>query len=243
MAANVTRLQLRTLARIYCDERPDSTAGFLTPTEFNTLIDLEIRSLYDKLVKAGGHDYYETQASITTVSGTRSYTFASMTPSASAFFRMRRVQLEWGTRDFEEVGDYKKKNEELELLNYGTWSRGTPKGYRVIGAGIKFSPAPSAATVVRITYIPAFTTLASDGATFDGVNGWHDLVALNVAMKVRKIQNIDSSDLRETRDEVQQRIEEMAAERAAEEPAHVVDVHPESEFYYRRDRLWGLPRP
>jgi hypothetical protein len=242
MADNVTLGDVRALARIYADERPETSNGFLTPAEFNTLINLEIRSFYDKLVKAGGHDYYETTASFTVVAGTHTYAFASMTPAATSFYRMRRVQLEWGARDVEEVGDFKKKQEELDLINFASWGRLTPKGYRVIGASVKFAPVPTSGVVARIIYIPAFTSLATDGATFDSVNGWHDLVALNVAMKVRKIQNIDSSDLHETRDEAAQRIEEMAAERAAEEPARVVDVYPESPMG-RRGRLWGLPRP
>jgi hypothetical protein len=246
MAGNVTLATLRQLSRFYSDERGVSDPtndGFVNTTELDLLINLELRALYDRLVAAGGHDYYESTASFTTVSGTAEYNLASMTPTASTFYRLRRVQIEWGTRNFEEVDDFK-MGEELDLQNLGTWGQWGAKAVRVVGSKVRIRPTPTSAATVRIYYVPAFTDLtsASGSNTFDGVNGWHDAVALGVAVKVLDMQNLQSQSLQARRDEVIARIDSMAAERAADQPKRVLDVRPEA-HYTGRGRTWGLPRP
>lgn len=247
MANSVSLTNLRKLARLYADERgvtDPTNDGFVNTTELTMLLNLELRSLYDRLVAANGHDYYESQASFTTVSGTSEYQLASMTPTASTFYRMRRVQLEWGDRDLEEVQDYAKR-EELDIENRGTWGAWGPKAYRIIGTKVRFVPEPTSAVRVRITYVPTFTDLSSatgGASTFDSVNGWHDAVCLGVAAKILDLQNLTSQHLSQRRDEVLARIDEMAAERSADLPKRMLDVAPDS-LYPGRGRLWGLPRP
>ncbi len=245
MANSVTLTNLRKLARLYADERgvTDPTSdGFVNTTELTMLLNLELRALYDRLIAARGHDYYESQASFTTVSGTSEYQFASMTPTATTFYKLRRVQLEHGDRDLEEVEDFTKR-EELDYENAGTWGAYGAKGFRVIGTKLRFVPEPTSAVRVRITYVPTFTDLSSatgGTSTFDSVNGWHDAVCLGVAVKLLDMQNLNSANLAQRRDEVLMRIDEMAAERSAELPKRVLDVAPERGY---RGRLWGLPRP
>jgi len=246
VASNVTLATLRQLSRLYSDERgvTDPTSdGFVKTTELDLLINLELRSLYDRLVAAGGHDYYENTASFTTVSGTAEYNLASMTPAASTFYRLRRVQIEWGSRDIEEVDDFK-VGEELHYQNFGTWGAWGAKAFRVVAGKLRIRPTPTSAATVRIYYIPAFTDLtsASGSNSFDSVNGWHDAVALGVAVKVLDLQNLQSQSLQQRRDEVIARIDAMAAERAADQPKRVLDVNPERQMS-GRGRLWGLPRP
>lgn len=246
MAANVTLATLRQLSRLYSDERgvSDPTSdGFVKTTELDLLINLELRSLYDRLIQAGGHDYYESSASFPTVSGTSEYTLASMTPAASTFYRLRRVQIEWGTRDIEEIDDFA-VGEELEYQNCGAWGRWGAKAFRVVAGKIRIRPTPTSAATVRIYYIPALTDLtsASGNNTFDGVNGWHDAVCLGVACKILDMQNMQSGALQQRRDEVIARIDAMAAERAAEQPKRVLDVSPGTN-YRGRGRIWGLPKP
>ncbi len=243
MAATATLSAIRTLARLYADERPESSDSFLTSTELNSIINLECRSNYDRIILAQGHDFYESEATFTTTSGTATKAFASMTVGAGTaadFYLMRRIQIEWGTRDIEEIPDFNKR-EELDFRNHSTWGRGSPKAFRVVASGIKLVPTPNiTGTTIRMLYIPAFTTLASDGATFDGVNGWHDAVALGAAIKMLDLQGQDSSALVERRNEVWSRIDEIAERRAAERPHRVTNVHPECDGYDYRRRF---PRP
>ena len=240
MASNVTLGQLRTLTRLYADERTSATNGFVTNTELDTLLNLELRSLYDRLIAARGHDYYESEATVTLVVDQAKYTFASM--SATDFYQLRRLQLEWGTRDVEPVDDFK-KNEELWYQNIGTWGEWGSKGYRIVGNGIVLKPVPKSAVTMRMLYIPRFTDLAETSSVFDGVNGWHDAVALCTAAKILDLQQQDSSALVQRRDEVLRRIDELAESRTADEPSRVVDVAPEDNSYRRHGRLYGLPRP
>lgn len=246
MAASVTLATLRQLSRLYSDERgvSDPTSdGFVKTTELDLLINLELRSLYDRLIQAGGHDYYEATASFTTVSGTSEYTLASMTPAASTFYRLRRIQIEWGSRDIEEIADFT-PGEELDYQNYGAWGRWSAKAFRVVAGKIRIRPTPTSAATVRIYYVPSLTDLtsATGNNTFDGVNGWHDAVALGVATKILDMQNLQSGAIQARRDEVIARIDAMAAERAAYQPKRVQDVGPGTN-YRGQGRLWGLPRP
>lgn len=65
---------------------------------------------------------------------------------------------------------------------------GRPSRYRPQGTALKLYPPPEAAYTLRIYYIPAFTNLAADGDTFDGINGFEDhAVALAIyRLKLRE---------------------------------------------------------
>jgi hypothetical protein len=242
VAANVTLAEIRMLVGLYADERPEDINGHFSPEELNDLINLELKSLYDRLVAARGHDYYESESTFSTASGTATYALSSMTPSAADLYEVRRVQLEWGSKDHEPVSDYKKA-EETWYNNVATWGPWSSKAWRLVGSSIKFVPTPTSVVTCRLLFIPALAELKGNGATFDGVNGWHDAVSISVAIKVLKAQKMDTGKLEEERDIVLRRIDDMAADRAANERHRVIDVEPERDFYRHRGRLHGLPRP
>lgn len=69
--------------------------------------------------------------------------------------------------------------------------------------------------------------LIADTDTFDGVNGWEDLVSLGMALRMHGIQETDGSQLAALYREAKEHIETMAHERTAGLSAQVLDVFPE----------------
>jgi hypothetical protein len=83
-------------------------------------------------------------------------------------------------------------------------------------ASIEFLPTPSLATTVTARYVPVFTLLSDLVNDFiSTVNGWHKLIALKVAIEMRVISKLDSSDLAALYTVEHDRIQALADQRAA----------------------------
>lgn len=231
MAVTATLLQLRNRARLYADMRADTESdAFINGSELTDLINAEIQAIYDDLVAARGHEYYQSTDAISVVSGTSSYALPS------DFYQAQKLVLEWSSSDHEIVQDFQ-LDEEPELTVLSVWGRGMPKGARIVGSNIQIKPDPTSAVTARLYYVPAFTKLSDDADTFDGVNGWEEAAVLGAAVRMRMIARRDYEDLQKAKEEVLVRIRRMAADRAANWPKRVRDVNPHQ---YRR-RGWRLP--
>jgi len=223
LARNTTLSQLRLDARLYADERPGSASSFISETECTRLVNLALTELYDMLVAARGHEYYETvDASISTVNGTATINLPS------TLYQLLGVHLQWSATDLEPVPALEHIQDRHWLVNLSTWGQHSPKAYRLRGTVLEFFPTPKTATVVALRHIPAMTDLSADGDTFDGVNGWDKLVALRVAMEMRAINERPYGDLEKLYEREKDRIEGLAAERSAQAPKRIRDVQPES---------------
>jgi hypothetical protein len=225
LARSVTLLQLRTDARLYADERPGGTSTFITDTEANRLVNLALTELYDLLVEARGHEYYETvSTSTSTVAGTAAVSLPA------DFYQLLGVHLQWAANDLEEVRDLEHIQDRHGLVNLGSWSQYGPKAFRLRGTSLEFFPTPTSVVTVALRYVPAFGDLASDAATFDGVNGWEKLVALRAAIEMRVIGGRPYGDLERLYDRERDRVQGLASDRAAQSPKRIRDVQPESNW-------------
>lgn len=218
MASNTTLLKMRTGARLYADQRPSGASVFITDTELTVLVNLKVRELYDMLIQARGEEHYATEGSLSIVAGTSRYSLPA------AFYLLYRVTLEWGTNDWEDLPSMDSLRDRSRLTNSGTWANRSLKAYRLRGSQIEILPTPRSAVTARLQYVPAFTDLAADGDTFDGINGWEKMVMLGVAMEMRAIEEQPYADLQGLYNEQKQRIEDMATERDALEPKRVQDI-------------------
>jgi hypothetical protein len=217
----VTLAQLRLDARLYADQRPGSATSFITEPELTRLVNVKIRELYDKLVEARGSDYFANEGTIAVVAGTSRYSLPA------DFFQLASITLEWATNDHElmfPVGSVRERIHYEGIMPNHTWSRYSPKGYRLRASQLEFLPVPTGAVTARLQYVPVFTDLVADGDTFDGINGWEKMVALGVAMEMRTIEKRPSSDLAGLYGEQLERIETLKTERDAEAPKEIVDV-------------------
>jgi hypothetical protein len=232
VASSVTLAQLRLDARLYADQRPGSTISFITEPELTRLVNSKTRELFDLLVEARGSDYFATESTIAIVSGTSRYSLPS------DFYELSSVTLEWATNDTElvfPVGTMRERIHYQGVLPQNSWSRYSPKGYKLRASQIEFLPIPTGAVTCRLQYVPVFTDLVADGDTFDGINGWEKMIALGVAMEMRTIEKRASNDLAQLYGEQLARIEALKNERDAEAPKEVVDVR----RLRRVDNAWG----
>ena len=232
---NVTLSQMRLDARLYADQRAGGTVAYITDTELDRLINLSITGLYDVLVKAGGHEYYRSSISFVTTSTVNMYSGTPYVP-ADHYITLR-MALNWGNSEIEDLRGLSLL-EFSTLETHGTWGRGMPKGYRLQGPDqIEIRPTPTSANTITHVYVPTFADMTTTTATFNGVNGWERVVALDVAMQIRAIMEKSYADLQALYERDMKRIETAAAERASFEPHRMIDIQPEGGY-----RAW-FPQP
>lgn len=240
--AQVTLAQLRTLARVFANQRPAGSNAFVIDADLNTIINLRIASLYDMLVAARGHEYYASDYTFTTANGTPTYSLAALTPP---FYQLLDVRLNWDAQNIEAVQDtsvYQRSNYQNWLQ---AWSRWSPKAYRLRGvqaasaSTLEFFPTPTVTVSCTARYIPAFVALPDDVTTFDSVNGWEVLVALGAAIDLRMSAEKDYGPVGARYSEEFERIKGLADQRSANMPPRIVDVNPDVFLgEWSGDRRW-----
>lgn len=226
--SNVALTELLTGARLYADERPGGSTAFISDSDGLRLVKRSVMHLRDEVIAAGGHEYFVTDTTFATSSGTNDYSLPS------DHMETLLVQVVWGASDVEDVGGWE-WDERGALESLGTWGRGNRKGYRLTGSEMSLYPTPSAENTVRHVYVKRWNQ--NDTVIDMGLDGWEDYVELDVAVRMRAIQQLPYNDLIALRDEALQRIQNMANDRAAREPLRVTDVAPESAYVGRR-RWW-----
>jgi hypothetical protein len=239
----INRAYLRNLARLYADGRPGGSNGFVVDSDatanavsFDTLINGALAELYDLLVAARGHEYYATDATLSIVSGTATYSLAS------DFYQLLSVRLEWGDGELEELTPAAVRQRTAFENTLAPWQRGSIKAYRLRGTQaasaqtMEFFPTPTTSVTARYRYIPAFALLDDDTDTFDGVNGWEKLVALKAAIEYRTIAEKPLGTLPQLYQECFTRIQSLGDQRNANYAEQVQNVFPEG----RRRRVGGL---
>lgn len=243
MASDITLQGLIDLARLYADQRPGSGTAFVPDTgsgSMVTLINGACAEFYDLLVRSGGHEYFAKDSAISIVPGTATYA------CPSDFYQEITIHLEWNNQDWEYVAPFENA-ERMRLVNFTTWGRRTPKGYRIFGAqtltadqeaSIEFSPTPTTTVTGRLRYVPTFTNLSNVSTdNISTVNGWHKLIALKVAMELRVIARMDMGDLAQLYSSELERITDLADKRAQGATPQIVDVEA-----YRQMPEWAADR-
>ena len=244
MASDVTLQQLIDLARLYADERPGGANAFIPDVgsgSATTLVNGALAELYDLLVAAGGHEYYVKDATIAIVPGTSVYSLPS------DFYQEQTIHLPWASDDWEYVSPFEQA-ERMRLVNFQTWGRRTPKGYRIRGlqsvtssdASVEFLPTPTITVGATLRYVPVFTPLVDlVNDNFSSVNGWHKLVALKVAIEMRAIGKKSAGELPGLYSEQIERVKEMADKRAQGATPQVVDIDAYRQYpEWAADRRW-----
>lgn len=207
--------EIRDLARLYADQRGDGDSTYVSNDEADILVQNRAREFYDLLVQARGHEYFETKVPLTTTANVETVNLPS------DFYELLSLYVVWATNDLERLEALESIDDRAQFIYPGaTWQRGTPKKFRIRGSVIEFFPTPQSAFSLEMRYVPTYTP----GLTVDGVNGWTLLIALNVAIDLRVIQGLPFGDLQKKADEQRERVESLAADRAAAHPARVRDV-------------------
>ena len=210
--------ELKTRSR----ERADMVnSQFISNTELEGLVNESMTELYDMLVTTLGADYYVTDTSFQLVSGQSVYSLPI------DFYKMAGVDLASGSgkavslRPFQ----FQERNRFNNALIYDSSTNGfTNLRYRIIGNDIKFIPEVSSNQTVTLWYHPACEVLTNDLDTFNGVNGYEELVIVLTAIKMLSKEESDTSSLERRYQYLIKRIQDSAANRDAGSPERVQDV-------------------
>lgn len=223
MAATRTLAELRTEARQRADMETDD--DFIADTELTRMINQSIREVYDLLLESFGQEFYYTTATISVVAGTSAYSLPT------AFYQLLGVDVSLGSNEYMALRPFQFHDRNSTEAGLG-W--GYPDGvkYRIMGSQIHFRPIPTAAETVLVHYVPYPTSLSADGDTFDGINGWEELVVVDTAAKMLEKEESDAAPLYKRKAELMERIRGMASRRDAGFPDSVIDVHKPTWRYF-----------
>lgn len=219
--ASVALKDIRRLARLYADQRPGGgrKKKFIGDEDANALVNLALRELYELLVRAHGHEYYQTvDTSLSTASGVATVNLPT------GFFQLLSLALRWTPKDIEPVDALESIDDRAGLVRFGVWSRDSAKAFRLRGGVIEFFPTPTMVTALELRYVPTFVDLATDTATFDSVNGWERVVALRTALEMLTIGGDATGAVQGLYETELERIARIASERAAAHPKRIRDV-------------------
>jgi hypothetical protein len=214
--SNVTVATVRTKVR----ERTNyEQSQFVTNSELNGMISDSYRELYDLLVTTF-EGWYVSSTDFPIASGN---TFAV----PADFYRLAGVDVVVSAPD------------QLQTLRRVTFAeRNTGRrGYDLRGNTVVITPAAWApGNTFRLFYVPVPAVLDDDADTFDGVDGWEELVILDVCLKVLAKSGEDASLFAAQKAAMLQRVEAAAHNRDEGEPTHITDVHQANGVWY--DGRW-----
>jgi hypothetical protein len=241
VASDVTLQALIDLARLYSDQRPGGNNAFVPDVgsgSVTTLVNGACAELYDLLIQAGGQEYFVKDGTINIVPATSVYALPT------DFYQLQTVHLPWQPNDWEYVPSFEQA-ERMKLVNFTSWGRRTPKGYRISGvqllatggaASIEFLPTPTLSIGATIRYIPVVQPLVNLTDTFSTINGWK-LIPLKVALELRTVAGKDPGTLAGLYSAELDRVQGLADQRAQGATPQITDVDA-----YRQMPEWAADR-
>lgn len=204
MAATVSLLDLRTRVR----QRTDYVGSlFLTEAELTSWVNDSYRELYDWLVSTFD-GYYVSQSDNTIASAN---TFAV----PADFYKLLGVDLRISAPD---------QYQTLPRIQFSDRNTAA-RGYELRQGNVVIYPYSTAAgQTYRLFYVPTPTVLVNDGDTLDGIDGFDELIVLDVCLKVVAKSAEDPTLFASQKQAMMERLGATANGRDAAEPAHVTDV-------------------
>ena len=213
MAATKTLKQIRDRAKLLADME---NSEFISESEWNANINDSCQQLYNILCEVRGQEYYATtDTSSATVSGTTLYSLPA------DFFFLLDLTLDDGVRY---VNPHTFELKERASLLSGTGTIDEIR-YRLQPSQIEMLPAPSGAFNITLIYVPTFTELASDGATFDGINGFERWVEFSAAIVALMKEELDPAQLVAERAKIEAQIDRLKGRRDAGNPPRIQDTY------------------
>lgn len=208
-----TRSEIEASARIMADVNDQ----YMADAALNYEYDQSVADLWNLLVAADS-ERYSTTTTITTVSGTTAYTVPADFMAIVSLNLMRGTERVWVDRF----------DEQTRTFGHAITSHGYPTArYRIVGQGVdgtdtrlEFDVDPGADTYeMRYVQAPPTTSLGADA--FDGVAGFEQWVALDLAIKMRIREESDPQMLMIERKRIEDRIRLMGRNRDMGRPKYI----------------------
>lgn len=180
----------------------------MTDAELNGWISDSYRELYD-LLASTFEGYNVTSAEVPVSSG-------NSIPLPADFYKLYAVDLVLSLPD---------QLTSLPRVQFSDRNSGR-SGYDLRADAIIILPYSAAAGhTYRVHYLPTATPLTTDSSTFDGVNGYEEMIILDTCLKVVAKGGEDASLFGAQKAAMLDRVLTSAHSRDAGEPAHTTDVY------------------
>jgi len=227
----VTAGQLIADAQMLANQR---SSAFFAPADWLRLINQAATELYDLQVMLRGHEAFEKVANLATTAGSQ------IVALPADWYETLTILAGWGAQQLEEIDSLDHLGDQVAYRNWNSWAQNSPKAWRQRGNLIEFFPTPSAVTQLELRYIPAFQDLVGDASTLDGSNGWDEMISAAAAKKALVIQQLPTTGVDQIYASVRDRVDALAAKRAAANGPSIRDVRYGMErgsTWWRRRRL------
>lgn len=184
MSRSWTLAQLRTRLERVTDTENDT---HLSTAEKNDALSAAAAEVWDKIVSANPDQYVTTQT-FSTVAGQLQYDLASVV-TAGNFYKVQSLYVDEGNGQYRAIE-------------------------RISPAEVQSFRPPTQVVSMRLNYIPCCSTFKTagnydDALTFDGINGYEELVVQTAAITLRGKRDEDASVHRFRKQELEQRIASM----------------------------------
>ena len=221
MSRTYTLNELETRLRSLTDTVHDT---HLSQSEMWDFINGGIARTIDKLVESGNGEHLTKKVSFSTAVNQSDYVIATVIP-AGDFYRLIGVQV-FASNNWLPVK-------------------------RLVRESSQLLRAPQGVSTVRLTYLPYAAKLTAGSSTFDGINGFEDMVLMCAAIDVKRKKEEDTAPFERQLASAEARVTRMA-KRDDNEPNRVVErrtgrarwsydlVGPNIEIY-QADALFGVP--
>jgi hypothetical protein len=167
----------------------ENHTAFAATTECNDLINEGFAEVWDILVDASPPDYYSSETTVTTASGTTAYALPA------DFYKLRAVFVDEGNGEYRPISESNEQERQYYRAPSGIYS-----------------------VVVRYIAGAPQLGSGDDAVTFDGVNGWEELCVLSAAIKLLDKEGTNASALMMAKARIEQRIQKMAGRNHGEPP-------------------------
>ena len=195
-------------------------ANFVASGEWNAWANSSYSDLYDKISQADPERYLN-EVTYTVTSGSRTL--------PADFYKLLRVDLLYaGASAPTQFWTLRKFNltEEDTLQGPGwTVTQGPACRYRLRAGAIVFTPPPTGSQSIRLLYLPAITPMRAATDALDGVDGWEEMIVLDMAIAALLKENAtDVTPLMAERARWEQKITALSNERDVSFPETTIDV-------------------
>lgn len=122
-------------------------------------------------------------------------------------------------------GDRNRSNGVFGVVSRG-YTRSNDYRYRILGTTrMHITPQPQPGFTIQLWYAPRLVPLANLTDVVEGVSGWEEIIELDMAIRALTKEESDASVLIAARNEMVQRIIQMASNVDAAAPDYVRDVY------------------
>lgn len=209
----------------------NSTA--ITAVVLDDVLNSAIAEVWDVLVDRWA-DYYVSRSNLAATAGVETVALPS------TFYKLRKVELLWsGTVDTPEARYVDVPPIDLKaahLPHYGSRAY----RYRIAGASLYLAPFPPQAETIRLWFIPYASKLVADGDTFDGVNGYEELVMAIAHRRLLVREELPTGEVDAEVARLTARVRSDADSRDAAEPFYLDPRGPRRDALDDDEEAWWL---